>query len=126
MRPVHFDYFLFTIVQTSPLTMRSDLTPHLTPKALFGFFECQIILALSFILLSPPNLSAHDSTTTHLSIVAVEDMMIGTNFPSDDYLSPLDGAEIFSQIKSQLSDADTTFGNLEGVILTGDYPTTKK
>ena len=106
--------------------MRSYLTPHLTPKALFGFFECQIILALSFILLSPLSLSAQDSTITGLSIVAVGDMMIGTNFPSDDYLPPLDGAEIFSQIKTHLSDADVTFGNLEGVILTGDYPTTKK
>ncbi|MDE0918229.1 MAG: CapA family protein, partial [Flavobacteriales bacterium] len=106
--------------------MRSYLTPYVSPKAFFIFFEYQIILALSFILLSPLSLNAQDSTTTNLSIVAVGDMMIGTNFPTDDYLPPRDGAEIFSQIKTQLSDADITFGNLEGVILTGDYPTTKK
>ena len=106
--------------------MRFYLPPHLTSKALFGFFECQIVLAISFILLSPISLSAQDSTATGLSIVAVGDMMIGTNFPSDDYLPPLDGAEVFSQIKTHLSDADVTFGNLEGVILSGDYPTTKK
>ena len=106
--------------------MRSYLTRHITPKEFFSFFEHQIILAISLILLSPITLSAQDSTTTNLSIVAVGDMMIGTNFPSDAYLPPLDGAEIFSQIKTQLSDADITFGNLEGVILTGDYPTTKK
>jgi len=99
---------------------------HFTPKALFGFFERKIILVLSYILLSPLGLSAQDSTITGLSIVAVGDMMIGTNFPSDDYLPPLDGSEVFSQIKTQLSNADITFGNLEGVILTGDYPTTKK
>jgi len=61
-----------------------------------------------------------------LSIMAVGDMMIGTDFPSTDYLSPDDGAEIFSAVQAQLSAADLTFGNLEGVILSGDYPTTKK
>jgi len=106
--------------------MRSHLTPHVSLKHFFSFFQHQIILALSFLLLSPITLSAQDSTTTNLSIVAVGDLMIGTNFPSDAYLPPRDGAEIFSQIKTQLSDANVTFGNLEGVILTGDYPTTKK
>ena len=61
-----------------------------------------------------------------LSIMAVGDMMIGTDFPSSGYLSPEDGAEIFSAVQSHLSDADLTFGNLEGVILSGDYPTTKR
>jgi poly-gamma-glutamate capsule biosynthesis protein CapA/YwtB (metallophosphatase superfamily) len=118
--------FVSRITLPSPFTMRSSLTSHTTPIEFFCLFKHQIILALSFILLSPLILSAQDSSTTRLSIVAVGDMMIGTNFPSDDYLPPLDGAEIFSQIKTQLSDADVTFGNLEGVILTGDYPTTKK
>ena len=94
---------------------------HSIPKAFFRFFESQLILILSYILFSPLCLSAQG-----LSIVAVGDMMIGTNFPSDEYLSPLDGSEIFSQVKTQLSNADITFGNLEGVILSGDYPTTKK
>ena len=118
--------FVSRITLPSPFTMRTYLTSHTTPIDFFRFFKHQIILALSFILLSPLILSAQDSSTTRLSIVAVGDMMIGTNFPSDAYLPPLDGAEIFSQIKTQLLDADVTFGNLEGVILTGDYPTTKK
>ena len=105
--------------------MHTYLSSHITSIKLLGFFKSQMILTISFILLNPLALCAQDTLTTNLSIVAVGDMMIGTNFPSEDYLSPLDGAEIFSQIKTHLSDADITFGNLEGVILTGDYPTTK-
>ena len=53
-----------------------------------------------------------------ISIIGVGDMMIGTNFPSDKYLPPNDGKDIFTPVKSILKNADLTFGNLEGVILT--------
>jgi len=106
--------------------MNFHLRLHLISLELSSCFKRIIILTICLVLLPPITLSAQDSLTTNLSIVAVGDMMIGTNFPSDDYLPPQDGAEIFRQIKPHLSDADITFGNLEGVILTGDYPTTKK
>jgi len=54
-----------------------------------------------------------------ISIIGVGDMMIGTNFPSNKYLPPNDGKDIFAPVKHILQDADLTFGNLEGVILTG-------
>ena len=106
--------------------MNFHLKLHLYYLALSCFFKRIIILTICLVLLTPLALRAQDSTTKRLSIIAVGDMMIGTNFPSEKYLSPQDGAEIFSEIKPHLSDADLTFGNLEGVILSGDFPTTKK
>ncbi len=54
-----------------------------------------------------------------ISIIGVGDMMIGTNFPSEKYLPENDGKDIFNPVKDILQNADLTFGNLEGVILTG-------
>ena len=53
-----------------------------------------------------------------VSIIGVGDMMIGTNFPSDRYLPPNDGKDMFAPVIKILQNADLTFGNLEGVILT--------
>jgi len=54
-----------------------------------------------------------------VSIIGVGDMMIGTHFPSTKHLPPNDGKDIFTPVKDILQDADLTFGNLEGVILSG-------
>ncbi|MCW8900650.1 MAG: CapA family protein [Gammaproteobacteria bacterium] len=53
-----------------------------------------------------------------IRIVAVGDIMLGTNFP-DDRLAPDDGSKLLSTITPVLKDADITFGNLEGVLLEG-------
>ncbi len=50
--------------------------------------------------------------------VAVGDLMMGTNFPNTDYLPPDSGNWLWKAAKPYLLDADVTFGNLEGVILT--------
>ena len=60
------------------------------------------------------NLDALDS----ISIIGVGDMMLGTNYPSTSYLPINDGRDILTPVKYILEDADITFGNLEGVILT--------
>ncbi|MEX2485132.1 MAG: CapA family protein [Brumimicrobium sp.] len=54
------------------------------------------------------------------NIVGVGDIMLGTNFPSDSYLPPNDGADLLKPVDSILKNADVTFGNLEGGILTGE------
>ncbi|WP_018675971.1 CapA family protein [Riemerella columbina] len=54
-----------------------------------------------------------------ISIIGVGDMMIGTNFPSNDYLPPNDGKDMFNAVSEFLQDATLTFGNLEGGLLTG-------
>jgi len=53
-------------------------------------------------------------------IVGVGDLMLGTNFPSDKYLPPNDGKDLLEPVQYILQNADVAFGNLEGVILTGD------
>lgn len=54
-----------------------------------------------------------------VSIIGVGDIMLGTNFPSESYLPPNDGKDLLDPVKAILLDATVTFGNLEGVLLTG-------
>ena len=51
------------------------------------------------------------------SLVAVGDIMMGTNFPRASYLPADSGKWLWTDVKPYLQDADLTFGNLEGVIL---------
>ena len=60
--------------------------------------------------------SAPEGATLRLR--AVGDMMIGTDFPSADYL-PADAPGMFSGVADWLRDADVTFGNLEGPLCDG-------
>ncbi len=50
-------------------------------------------------------------------IVAVGDMMLGTNYPDPKYLPPGDGSMILREVNGLLQDADITIGNLEGTLL---------
>lgn len=59
-----------------------------------------------------------DSNQT-VTVIGVGDMMLGTNFPSSSYLPPNQGKNVLSGVDSILRQADVTFGNLEGVILSG-------
>ncbi|MBC7486605.1 MAG: CapA family protein [Cytophagaceae bacterium] len=52
-----------------------------------------------------------------ISIIGVGDMMLGTNYPADSYLPPNDGKDILAPVKDILIDADLTFGNMEGTML---------
>lgn len=56
-----------------------------------------------------------------ITIAAVGDIMIGTDFP-EDRLPPEDGATSFSGVADVLREADVTFGNLEGVLQDGGEP----
>ena len=51
------------------------------------------------------------------TVIGVGDMMLGTNYPSKNYLPPNGGTELLSDVTHILQDADVTFGNLEGTIL---------
>ena len=55
-----------------------------------------------------------------VTVIGVGDMMLGTNFPNASYLPPNQGKNILSGVDSILRQADITFGNLEGVILSGE------
>jgi hypothetical protein len=52
-----------------------------------------------------------------IRIVAVGDMMLGTNYPDPKYLPQGDGSSILSNVNGLLQDADITIGNLEGTLL---------
>ncbi len=52
-----------------------------------------------------------------VSIIAVGDIMVGTNFPNTSYLPKDSGAFLWDASRSLLQEADIAFGNLEGTIL---------
>jgi len=54
-------------------------------------------------------------------IMAVGDIMLGTDYPSDR-LPPDDHPGILAGVAQLLDDADITFGNLEGVMMDGGQP----
>jgi hypothetical protein len=56
-----------------------------------------------------------------ISIAAVGDMMIGTDYPKN-HLPDDDGVSFFSAVTSFLDAADIAFGNLEGVLIDGGEP----
>ncbi len=72
---------------------------------------------------SEPNAGKKQKDT--LTLVAVGDMMLGTNYPSSSYLPPADGKELLKPMESVIQEADITFGNLEGVLLSGEGPVKK-
>ena len=54
-----------------------------------------------------------------ITIAAVGDIMLGSTSINDTFLPPNDGRDILDPVASTLSDADITFGNLEGPMLEG-------
>lgn len=58
---------------------------------------------------------------TLVSIAAVGDMMLGTDYPQN-HLPDDDGVSFLRAVTPLLSSADITFGNLEGVLLDGGEP----
>ncbi|MEP1097288.1 MAG: CapA family protein [Cyclobacteriaceae bacterium] len=52
-----------------------------------------------------------------VSIAAVGDIMMGTNFPNKSYLPKDSGKYLWNGVREILNSADITFGNLEGTIL---------
>ena len=62
-----------------------------------------------------------DKTAMRLSIAAVGDMMIGTDYPHN-HLPDDDGISFLADVAPYLSAADIAFGNLEGVLMDGGEP----
>ncbi|VAW91828.1 Capsule biosynthesis protein capA [hydrothermal vent metagenome] len=71
-------------------------------------------------VMASPDQSAmqHTLPDTILNIMAVGDMMLGTDYP-DYRLPPQDGKALLAGVSDILSQADITFGNLEGTFGTG-------
>ncbi len=69
---------------------------------------------ITLILFLTVNISYAQDT---ISIIGVGDIMLGTNYPSTQYLPVNKGKNLLKTLHSTLQDADITFGNLEGTIL---------
>lgn len=88
----------------------------LLPARVGGFFlVCFLVVAAA--LFSVPAVAE----TGHLRVMAVGDIMLGTDFPRDR-LPPEDGARLLSDAAPILRQADVAVGNLEGVLLDGGEP----
>lgn len=61
---------------------------------------------------------------TKIQVVAVGDMMLGTDFPKNT-LDDDTGISLLVDVEPLLNQADITFGNLEGVLLDGGEPVKK-
>jgi len=69
----------------------------------------------------PPAPPVPDLSKMRVSIAAVGDMMIGTDFP-ENHLPDDDGVGFLKVVTPFISRADIAFGNLEGVLLDGGEP----
>jgi hypothetical protein len=89
-----------------------------------GLFAVSILLLSSCS--SPPPLQqpvkkVPDVPPISLSVVAVGDIMLGTDFPRNR-LAPADGKQLLAPVAGILAVADISVGNLEGSLLEGGEP----
>jgi hypothetical protein len=71
-----------------------------------------------------PEPPAPDKSAMRISIAAVGDMMIGTDYPQN-HLPDDDGVSFLADVAPYLQSADIAFGNLEGVLMEGGEPAKK-
>lgn len=85
------------------------------------FLFAQTLLVSQPVSDGPENQSpaSADSLPGHLTIMAVGDVMLGSNYPSTAYLPPDDGNGLLAPVADMIKAADLAFANLEGVLLTG-------
>ncbi len=69
----------------------------------------------------PKPMPEPDLSAIHITIAAVGDMMLGTDYP-ENHLPDDDGVGFLKAVTPSLSAADITFGNLEGVLVDGGEP----
>lgn len=69
----------------------------------------------------PPAQAAPAGPPVYITVAAVGDMMLGTDYP-ENHLPDDDGASFLAEVAPVLRAADVTFGNLEGVLLDGGTP----
>ena len=65
-----------------------------------------------------------DKSAMRISIAAVGDLMIGTDYPQN-HLPDDDGVSFLADVAPYLQSADIAFGNLEGVLMDGGEPAKK-
>lgn len=88
-------------------------------KLLFFSVLIGIETSLIAVNLNPFEVTHSDSTKKTVKVIGVGDMMLGTNYPGASYLPANEGKDMLKAVTPILKSGDVTFGNLEGVILSG-------
>ncbi|MBI1227709.1 MAG: CapA family protein [Bacteroidetes bacterium] len=88
------------------------LLPTLKKDSQFGGLFFAILILSSSIV--------YGQNSRSVSVIGVGDMMLGTNYPSKVYLPSNGGLDLLSDVRAILTDADVTFGNMEGTMFDGE------
>jgi hypothetical protein len=83
-------------------------------------FAIEREIASEFHGAEPDSISKQTSPSDSITIAAVGDIMLGTNYPDNSFLPPNDARENLKNVSPFLKDGTITFGNLEGVFLTSN------
>ena len=86
-------------------------------------FRCLLLLQglLVFAASTTDAAEKADTAATRISVAAVGDMMIGTDYPRN-HLPDDDGAGYFAAVTPFIAAADIAIGNLEGTLIDGGTP----
>jgi hypothetical protein len=84
-----------------------------------------LLPALLQLLAAPAHAQPSEARAPALRIRAVGDVMLGTDFPSEEYLPKGDSANVLAAVAPLLRDADLTFVNLEGPLADSTTSTSK-
>lgn len=85
----------------------------------------KVIQKIPFLVLLVLSSVGFAQSSDTVSIIGIGDIMLGTNYPDASYLPPNNGKNLMKAVHHILTNADVTFGNLEGTIL-NKGKTTKK
>lgn len=72
---------------------------------------------VSVLFCSYTQLCSAQPSNNEITITAVGDIMMGSHFPTRDWLPADDGVSLFQDVLPYLKNSDIVFGNLEGSIL---------
>lgn len=112
MLRLHFIFLLFPLATPCLLWACNNTTTNYTSTVVQDTLQTQTIEYHNGI---PP--------TDTLTIVAVGDIMLGTDFPTKSSLPPNDNPDaLLAPVVQYLQEADIAFGNLEGAFLDGGHP----
>ncbi len=108
--------FLFHACKVAKRTTSQDPKPTVDSVAVV-LPEPPTIDSVALVVQDSVEIGIHRLLKDTVAIIGVGDIMMGTNYPSEDYLPPAGGKHLFDSVSAVLQNADITFGNLEGVIL---------
>ncbi len=114
LKPFFLVYVLFIVsCKTQKITNSTTAKSKIDTVLVETVLVDTVIIALQ----DSVEIYAHRLLKDTITIIAVGDMMLGTNYPNNSYLPPNKGKNQLAQVDSILAGSDILFGNLEGVIL---------